>query len=103
MLDLETRVHLEEEHLASIRQQELQRARALISDRRGQAQSMAGELSADLGRDGRRRCFLEHLLMAALRRAVALTEMNPVAVRVEQDLDLDVARALDQPFQDEAV
>ena len=41
--------------------------------------------------------------MASLDRAVALAEMDAVAVSVEQHLDLDVARALDEPFEDQPV
>ena len=41
--------------------------------------------------------------MAALDRAVALAEVDAVAVRVEQDLDLDVAGALDEPLEDQPV
>ena len=42
--------------------------------------------------DGGRGRLLDHLLVAALHRAVALAEMDDVAVRVGEDLDLDVAR-----------
>ena len=41
--------------------------------------------------------------MAALDRAVALAEMDAVPVRVEQDLDLDVATAFDEPLEDQPV
>ena len=40
---------------------------------------------------GRRR-FLEDLLVAALQRAVALAEMDRIALAVAEHLDLDVAR-----------
>ena len=36
--------------------------------------------------------FLEHLLVAALERAVALAEMDGVALAVAEHLELDVAR-----------
>ena len=36
--------------------------------------------------------------MTALNRALPLEEVDDVAVRVGKDLDLDVPRALDQPF-----
>ena len=39
---------------------------------------------------------LDHLLVAALDRAVALEEMDQVAVRVAEDLHFDVARAAHQ-------
>ena len=52
-------------------------------------------MRAQLGRDRRRRRLLEHLLVAALQRAVALAEVDRGAVAVGQHLDLDVARILD--------
>ena len=47
-------------------------------------------------RDQRRRALLHHLLMAALDGALALAQVDHVAVAVAEDLDFDVARALDQ-------
>ena len=41
--------------------------------------------------------------MAPLDRAVALAEVDAVAVGVEQDLDLDVAPALDEALEDQPV
>ena len=41
--------------------------------------------------------------MASLDRAVPLAEMDASAEGVEQDLDLDVATAFDQPLEDQAV
>ena len=41
--------------------------------------------------------------MAALQRALALTEVDDPAVRVGQHLHLDVARPLDEPLEQEAV
>jgi hypothetical protein len=45
-----------------------------------------------LGRDDRGGGFLEHLLVAALQRAVALAEMDGVALAVAEHLELDMAR-----------
>ena len=42
---------------------------------------------------------LDHLLMAALDRAVALEQMDEIAVGVAEDLHLDVARAAHQLLQ----
>ncbi len=50
------------------------------------------DLRAQLVVHRRRRGLLDQLLVAALDRAVALAEMDHVAVLVGQDLDLDVAR-----------
>ena len=43
--------------------------------------------------DGR---LLDQLLVAPLGRAVALAQVDDVAVAVAEDLDLDMARALDE-------
>ena len=45
-----------------------------------------------LWRDDRRGRFLEDLLVAALQRAVALAEVDRVAVAVAEHLEFDVAR-----------
>ena len=45
-----------------------------------------------LGVERGRGRFLQHLLVAALQRAVALAQMHDVAVAVGEDLDLDMAR-----------
>ncbi len=58
---------------------------------------------AQFGGDRRRRRFLDHLLMAALDRAIALAEMDDVAVLVGKDLDFDVAGVGDRPLQDQLV
>ena len=50
---------------------------------------------AQLGRDRRRGRLLDELLVAALDRAVALAEVDDVAVGVGEDLHLDVARVLE--------
>ena len=44
------------------------------------------------GRDDRRGGFLEHFLVAALERAVALAEVDGFAVAVAEHLEFDVAR-----------
>ena len=56
-----------------------------------------------VGVDGGGGRFLEHLLVPSLDRAIPLPEVDAVALAVEQDLDLDVARALEQPLEDETV
>jgi hypothetical protein len=45
--------------------------------------------------EGGRGGFFQHLLVAALQRAVAFAEVNHIAVAVGDDLDLDVARLLE--------
>ena len=46
--------------------------------------------------DARRGRFLDDLLVAALHRAVALAQMDDVAVVVGEHLELDVARPLEE-------
>ena len=91
MLDLQARVHLEEIERAVAGQQELDRAGAAIADGLGGRDRCRAHAFAQIGIDGRRGRLLDHLLVAALDRAVALAEMDDVAVRVGEDLDLDVA------------
>src|SRR4051812_48407683 len=92
VLDLHARVHLQEEVLAVLGQQALDRARAaVVNGLRGLSRDLADALAQLLVDQGRRR-LLDQLLMAALDRAVALAEVDHVAVAVGQDLDLDVPR-----------
>ena len=94
VLDLEARVHLEEE-VALADQQALDGAGPAVADgARGLDGDRADPL-AQRGRDGRPGRLLDELLVAPLDRAVALAEMHDVAVRVREDLHLDVARILE--------
>ena len=94
MLDLEARVHLDEVELAVL-VEEFDRAGAGILQ-------LAHRLGADLADLGALRvvergrgAFLQHLLVAALQRAVALAEMDGLALAVAEDLDFDMARLLE--------
>src|SRR5829696_146024 len=90
MLDLDPRVHLQEEVLAFPREEALDRSGASIVDRaRGVDRDRADPLAQPRG-DGRRRRFLHELLMPPLDRAVALAKMDDVAMPVREDLDFDV-------------
>ena len=53
--------------------------------------------------DGRRWRLLEDLLVTSLERAVALAEVDALAVGIEQDLDLHVARPLEVALEDEPI
>ena len=103
VLDLEPRVHLEEGGRAAVIDagtRRCPRSRSRPPARGSAPRRRAASRSAVVDR-GRRR-LLEDLLVAALDRAVALAEVDARAVLVEQDLDLDVARADDQPLEDRA-
>ena len=76
-------------------EQALDRPRAAVADRtRGVDRDRADALP-QLGVDRRRRRLLDELLVAALDRAVALAEVDDVAVPVGEHLHLDVARILE--------
>ena len=104
VLDLEAGVHLEEVHVARVTvEQELDRARVGVADRLRQGDGAAGDRRAlGVGDRGGGR-LLEHLLVAALGRAVALEEVHHVAVVVGEHLDLDVATVLDVLLDEEGV
>ena len=94
VLDLDPRVHLDERVPAGRRiEQELDRARVDVADVAGELDGIGADAVTQLRREVRRRRDLDHLLMAALQRAVALEEVHDVAGGIGQQLDLDVARA----------
>ena len=98
VLDLQARVHLDEIELAVL-VEELDGAGAGISELgHGVGDDLADLVARGLV-DRRGRGFLPDLLVAALQRAVALAEMDGVALAVAQHLDLDVARLLEIFFE----
>ena len=101
VFDLEARVHLhkKETHrlrlvIAGLFHNEFHRARAHIVHRARCCHSGCAHLGAQgLGHAGGGG-FFQHLLVAALHRAVALKQVDVIAVTVAKHLDLDVARTL---------
>ena len=104
MLDLEAGVHLEEEEVAAIGHQELDGAGADVADRgrdlqRGRSQPLAQRAGVTDGPGDSSMIFW-------LRRwdeQSRSPRWTPCAVRVEEDLHLDVARPLEQPLEDEPI
>ena len=95
VLDLDPRVHFDEVELSVGREQKLDRADiGVANDLRRAHRSLAHFFAQALGHYGAWR-FFEDLLMAPLDRAVALAEMDDVAIVVGQDLEFDVARMLE--------
>ena len=95
VLDLQAGVHLHEVERAVLVGDELDRAGADVADRPRGGDGGLAHLAAALGGHAGGGRFFQHLLVAALHRAVALEQVDAVAVRVGEDLDLDVARAGD--------
>jgi hypothetical protein len=103
MFDLESRVHLKEIEVVGFEAarrigDELDRACADVA--RGQRRLGRGfrHSGARLLGQSRRRALLDHLLMPALGRAVALVEVDASAMRVGEHLQFDVARRGDVFF-----
>ena len=74
-------------------QNELDRAGSHIVGRAGGRDRGRAERTPQLVIEPRRRRFLDHLLVAALRRAIALEQMNHVPVPIAEDLHLHMTRA----------
>src|SRR3546814_13855501 len=90
MFDLKPGVHLDEVECA-VFPQELDRPRAAIAHighRLGDDAAHPITLDAAQARRGG---FLEHLLVAALERAVALAEMVRLSQAIAEDLEFDVS------------
>ena len=82
---------------------ELDRAGRAVIDGARQRHRLRAHRRARRRVEKRARRLLDDLLVAALDRAFALAEMDDVAVRVAQHLDLDVPRLLDVFLDEDAV
>jgi hypothetical protein len=98
VLHLEASVHLEEVEGARLVDDELDRAGADVADRFGGRDGGAAHAGAERGIDRRGRRLLDDLLVAALDRALALAQVDHVAVGVAEDLDLDVTGRVEVPL-----
>src|SRR5262249_42791618 len=103
MFDLEARVHLEEVELAVRCEDELDGPGSDVADGPGCPTRRRAQTLAQPGIDPGRRRLLDHLLVAALDRALALAQVDDCAVRVAEHLDLDVSRALDVALHQQRV
>jgi len=81
----------------------LDSSRPLVSHRLRRRDRRFAQRGPELLRDPRPGGLLDHLLVPPLHRAVALSQVHDVAVRVGHHLDLEVARASDQPLQQQPV
>src|SRR5262249_55757406 len=88
---------------AIVGEEELAGSRAHVADGGRETERRRRQGRARGGVDGGRRRLLEDLLMTALERAVALAEMDAGATAVEEDLDLDVPRPLEESLEDQTV
>jgi hypothetical protein len=96
VLDLDPRVHLEEVEVPLRVHEELDRAGAAVADRARRGDGGLAHALAPRGRHAVGGRLLDHLLVPALDRALALEEVHGPAVAVGQHLDLDVPRLFDE-------
>src|SRR5690242_10106031 len=96
MLDLESRVHLQEVELAARREQKFDRPGAEVPHRTGGRDGGLAHAPAQRGRHGERWRLLDELLMPTLAAALPLAQPDHTAELVRENLDLDVPRSLEQ-------
>ncbi len=101
VLHLQAGVHLQEVEVAVLIHQELDRPGVDVAHRLGGPHATLAHPLAQLlvFVDERRGRFLQELLVPALQRALALAQVDDIAVLVGQDLELDVPRAFEQLFE----
>ena len=100
VLHLQPGVHLHEKEVPCRIEQKLQRAGALVADGQHRFDGQRAHALTQRDRDHRRRRLLDQFLVPALHRAIALAQVDGVAVAVGKHLDLDVARCDQRPLQD---
>src|ERR1017187_379727 len=99
MLHLNTRIHLDEVEPAVLIHQEFDGAGIVVADLAQRFAEDVSDFLAQFRRHPHRRGLFEQLLMAALNRALALSQTDNVAVLVPQDLKFNVTRILDIALQ----
>ena len=102
MLDLQARVHLHEIEAPVGADDEFDRAGVHVADGLRRAHGRGRHRGAGRRVDEGRGRFLDDLLVAALHRAFALEQVHAAAMRVAEDLHLDVARPLEEALEHEA-
>src|SRR5881398_680143 len=102
MLDLDATVQLEEEEVTAL-EHELGRAGAAVADRACEGSRRVAEGDTERLVEGGRRRLLEHLLVAALDRALALAERDHRTVSVAEQLHLHMPRPLDVALAEDTV
>ena len=103
MLDLQARVHFEEIERAAVRiEDELDGACRAIADGLAELHRRREKRGALLLRQSRRGRLLDDLLIAPLRRAVALAEREDAALSITENLHLDMPRMGHELFEKDA-
>src|SRR6185312_54187 len=96
MLDLNTRVHLDEVQAAVFVHEELDSAGVDVSNIAEAAFEFVANLLSEFWRYLRRRRFFNELLMPPLNTALAFAQRHYFSMLIGDDLELNVARPLDK-------
>ena len=96
VLDLQSRIHLEEVELFVRSHEAFDRSGRVVVDGSRRLHRHRAETLAQFLIDDRRRTLLDDFLMPTLQRAFALANMNDVAVLVAEDLHFNVPRRGDE-------
>ncbi|SHW68339.1 Uncharacterised protein [Mycobacteroides abscessus subsp. abscessus] len=100
VLHLNSGIHLNEDVVTALVEQELNGAGAAVPDVTGESDSVRTDLLTQFRRQVGRGSELDDLLMAPLHATVALVEVNDVSRGVRQDLHLDMPRVDDSLLQE---
>ncbi len=101
MFHLDARVHLDEDVVAVAVEEELHGAGVAVADLAGEPHRVGADPVPQSRIEVRRGRQLDHLLVAALHRAVTLEQVDDVALSVGEDLHLDVAGIDDRLLQED--
>ena len=100
MLDLDPGVHLKEVEIERIGIDDIfDGAGAAVSRCPAKRDGRVSHASSDLGRNTGCRAFLDHLLEAPLQRAIALEQMDGLAIAEAEHLDFDMTGFADETFK----
>ena len=104
VFDLDARVDLDEVERARVDiHEEFDSARAAVADGRAELDGGRADARAQVLRQADGRRHFHDFLVTALDGAVALPQVHQVAVRVAEDLHLDVLGVGDVPFEEHLV
>src|ERR1700728_3667353 len=104
VLYLHARVYFDEEPFVRVGvHKELDCARVVVVHSAGERDGGRGEFATDFFGQADGRGDLDDFLVAALHGAVALIEVQDIALRVADDLNLDVLGAADVAFEKDGV
>ena len=103
VLHLQAGVHLQEVEALVFTDHKLHRARRLVLHRFGQGHRLLTHGFACGIADERRWCFFNHFLVTALNGALALVQVNHVAMAVAQHLNFNVTGLFHKLLNEDAV